>query len=171
MRGLFSFGSVAILVTACSISDSSLTVHKQVSSGGMSNGSGGESESGGAGNTSGGASQAGGTNSAGSGGAGGSGVCMSKQIPPPPADKGLGGDIEIIAVQKDVDLGDSQASTSDPSPVRYRTIGYDLDKICTSTTDPTRQTSCTLPAGSDGVPDGPQGQDNAMGQIIQLTRN
>jgi hypothetical protein len=158
-----SIGSVSLLLAGCSIYDSSLTTHGPKGSGGT-NGSGGDYQGGSAGQSSGGATEAGGSSNGGAAGA----ACNSKTYPPPPLNKGLGGDIEIVAIQADVDLGDSMPSTSD-QPTRFRGIGFDLDHVCT--TSQNQLTSCTLPADSDGVPDGPEGQDNAMGQVIQLTRN
>src|SRR6185503_4860485 len=81
------------------------------------------------------------------------------------------GDREIVAVQYDVDLGDGPPSTAG-DPTHYREIGFDLDQLC-STTPATAisLTSCTLPSGSMGVVDGLQGQDNAVGQVVQLARD
>jgi hypothetical protein len=105
-----------------------------------------------------------------SGGAGGAAVCGHKTYPPRPNGRDLGDGFEIVGVQADIDLGDSPPSTSE-APTRFRNIGFDLDNVCTTTQNPMQLTGCTLPADSDGVPDGPDGQDNAMGQVIQITRN
>ena len=159
-------GSAAVLLSGCAIYDSSLTTHGQKGNGGTS-GNAGDDQGGGAGQESGGASQAGGMGNG--GGSAGAGVCVSKTYPAQPMGSDLGGDIEIVVVQADIDLGDSEPSTAN-APTRFRDIGFDLDGVCTTTQAP-KLGKCALPAASDGVPDGPNGQDNAMGQVIQITRN
>ena len=89
-----SIGSVSLLLAGCSIYDSSLTTHGPKGSGGT-NGSGGDDQGGSAGQSSGGATEAGGSSNGGAAGA----ACNSKTYPPPPLNKGLGGDIEIVAIQ------------------------------------------------------------------------
>ena len=173
IRGFLLIGSAALLSAGCSIYDSSLTANatKKLGGGGNTGGSG-EGQGGGAGQESGGgANQSGGAgNAGGGGGSAGATSCNRKTYPRPPVDKNLGGDIEFVVIQSDIDLGDSEPSTVE-APTRFRQIGFDLDNVCTTTQNPRQQTSCTLPAASDGVPDGPEGQDNAMGQVIQITRN
>lgn len=159
MRGLSALGSAALLLAGCSVYDSSLKAH----------GAGGSTASGGSGD---GAAPAGGDSGAGaSGGQGGSGgSCVLKTYPPHPAGKNLGGDREIVAVQYNIDLGDSPPAAMEPS--RYLSIGFDLDGLCTETTqEALTMTRCTLPKGSVGVIDGPMGQDNAMGYVIQKVRD
>jgi hypothetical protein len=78
-----------------------------------------------------------------------------------------GGDGEIVAVQYDVDLGDSPSNIS-VTPTRYRNIGFDLDNLCSTTG---LETTCRLPSDSAGVVDGPRGIDNALGQLFQITRD
>jgi hypothetical protein len=157
-----------VLSAGCAIYDSSLTTHGPKGTGGTNGGSG-EGQGGGAGQESGGATQTGGTGNGGSSGSAGAAVCNSKTYPPKPTDSNLGGEIEIVGIQADIDLGDSEPSTVE-APTHFREIGFNLDGICTTTKAP-KLGGCTLPAASDGVPDGPQGQDNAMGQVIQITRN
>src|SRR2546429_404675 len=129
MRGSFSIVGAALLLAGCSIYDSSLTVHGAKGAGGANSGGTGESGSGGTGPGTGAASATGGMGNGGSG-TGGAAMCVHKTYPPLPLGKDLGGDIEIVAIQSDIDLGDSARSTAGP-PVRFRNIGYDLDNLCT----------------------------------------
>jgi hypothetical protein len=104
------------------------------------------------------------------GGSGGAGTCIRATYPPKPTVKNAGGDREIVAAQYDIDLGDGPTSTAG-DPTRYRDIGFDLDDYCSTTPElALSQTSCALPKSSMGVVDGPGGQDNAVGQIVQFTR-
>jgi hypothetical protein len=162
MRGLSALGSAALLLASCSVYDTSLKAH----------GAGGATSAGGSGASGDGASAGIGGNAAGgSGGQAGAPTCMLKSVPPRPAGHNLSSNInrEIVAVQSDIDLGDSPPG---PMANRYLSIGYDLDKLCTLTPlQAMTETQCTLPKGSVGVLDGPMGQDNAMGYIIQQVRN
>ncbi|HEX4335748.1 MAG TPA: hypothetical protein VH062_07520 [Polyangiaceae bacterium] len=158
MRGLLAFGSAALLVAGCSVYDSSLKQRPAVGAGGAS--TGGAAGGGGGGTSGGGMTAAGGVDS---------GVCTLKTYPPKPTGTNLGGDREIIAVQSDIDLGDVDTTTTNPSPMNYLAIGYDLDKLCDRTaTTALTMPGCTLPKGSLGIIDGPNGQDNSMGALIQL---
>jgi hypothetical protein len=158
MRGLLALGSAALLVAGCSVYDSSLKQHAPTGSGGSTGGGG-----------------AGGTSSGGGGisAAGGadSGVCESKTYPAKPTGTMLGGNREIIGVQSNIDLGDGPMTTSG-DPTNYLSIGFDLDKLCDRTAAEARSMpGCTLPAGSVGIVDGPMGQDNSMGRLVQLVRD
>jgi len=169
IRGLPAIGLVTLLFAGCAVYDSSLTVRPGLNRGGNDQGGG----SGGAGDTQGGGGTPGGGGSSaasGAGGAGGNGgqSCDSITFPPRPTVRNAGGDKEIVGVQYDIDLGDSPMSTAG-TPTRYRTIGFDLDGECSTTAETAISlTSCTLPAGSMGVIDGPRGQDNAVGQVVQI---
>lgn len=164
MRGLSALGSAALLLAGCSVYDNSLKAH----------GTAGSTSSGGTGTAGNGTGAVGGT-SGGAGGSGGgqagaAGTCMLKTLPPKPSVRNAGGDKEIVAVQSNIDLGDSKPASMPPT--RYLTIGYDLDKVCALTQEQAMTLStCTLPKGSQGVIDGPMGQDNAMGYVIQQVRN
>jgi hypothetical protein len=79
--------------------------------------------------------------------------------------------IEIVSVLSAIDFGDSPSNPV-TQPTRYRTLGLDVDGRCTL--DPGALTTgqeCHLPDYAHGVPDGPQGQDNAVGALIQFIRD
>ncbi len=74
-------------------------------------------------------------------------------------------------MQSNIDLGDSTVSTTMIDPMLYLNIGYDLDGRCNRTPASAKSdTACRLPPGSAGILDGPEGQDDAMGHLIQLVR-
>jgi len=173
-RGFLLALTVAGATSACSVYDSSLLSHGALS------GSGGASGSTGSGGTSAGGDTTanGGATSGGAGGTGATGSCQSATGPrrPPPNPDGLDGNIPFTVVQSDVDLGD--APTGDP--IRYNTIGFDLDGLCTTQAQLNKNTGqeCKLPSWATpsdqtnwGVPDGPNGQDNAIGANIQFIRD
>jgi hypothetical protein len=160
MRGLFAIGSAALLLAACSVYDSSLKQQAQTGAGGSSGGSGAGS----------GGTSSGGSGATSSGGAD-SGVCVLKSLPPHPVDVTPGGNFEIVAVQSNVDLGDTAKTTANPNPMASRLIGFDLDNLCDRTAAEAIATpGCTLPRGSIGIIDGPNGQDDSMGQLVQAVR-
>jgi hypothetical protein len=77
-----------------------------------------------------------------------------------------------------VDLGD--ADVAGGAAPRFNTIGFDLDGYCTTQAQLDKNTGqeCQLPpwampkdAPHWGVPDGPNGQDNAIGSNIQFIRD
>ena len=82
----------------------------------------------------------------------------------PPSQK----NIEIVAAQYTIDLGDRLSAV--PAPTAYRTIGFDLDKECNTESDPKSRT-CRTPAYGFGVVDGPGAIDNALGLLIQGVRD
>ena len=74
----------------------------------------------------------------------------------------------------DIDLGDGPPNATPPS-THYLELGYDIDGKCTTVAD-LKQGECKLPpfpggAAATGVPDGTQGQDNALGKNLQFIRD
>jgi hypothetical protein len=162
MRGSHLALLAALSVAACSVYDTSLLKQNATGSGG--NGQGGFS----GGNPGGGGGQSAGAN----GGAGG-GVCGSARWPDRPSASSIitpGGTQEIVGVMSSIQLGDAFNDPNNP-PTLYRTLGFDMDGKCTTLTTLKTATECHIPSYSGGALDGPDGRDNAVGQIVQLTRN
>jgi hypothetical protein len=102
-------------------------------------------------------------------GASSSGLCSYLKKPPPRGTAVGGMDArEIFVVQNDVDFGDSAPSPGTP-PMRYSSIGFDLDGICTNTPD--LSMSCAPLPNAMPIVDGAGGIDNAFGGVIQQLRN
>ncbi|HVU02314.1 MAG TPA: hypothetical protein VHE30_11210 [Polyangiaceae bacterium] len=168
MRGsyLALLGAGAAVAVACSVYDETLLKPSPStgSGGGSSGGEGGSPGTGGAGG-----------NTGGNGGGGGSTACVEKRWVDPPADSDVitrGGDEEAIGVMYKIDLGDAPSNPTDP-PKHYLDVGFDVDGKCTfGTGDALKKgQECNVPSWGFGVADGPGGTDNALGQIIQLTRD
>jgi hypothetical protein len=87
---------------------------------------------------------------------------------PPPGVPPSTRNVEIVAAQYTIDLGDRQRAPVQPT--EYRSIGFDLDNTCTTAADP-KQGTCRLPSYALGVIDGPGGIDNALGVLIQGVRD
>jgi hypothetical protein len=72
--------------------------------------------------------------------------------------------VEITVVLKEVDFGDGGPDGGAP---RYGEKGYDLDGVCTVP----GPSSCTpQPWIGDVTSDGPRGQDNAIGRLLQVQK-
>lgn len=83
-------------------------------------------------------------------------------VAPPPAPQVTGGpvDNEYVFVATSFDLGEADDSNGG----HYRTIGYDLDQVCTNEGQPT---DCQSPPWANADPtDGIDGRDNAIGQLV-----
>jgi hypothetical protein len=77
--------------------------------------------------------------------------------------------VEIVAAEYTLDLGDGTPNPSVP-PLNYRSIGFDLDNTCTTSTN-SKSGTCRVPQYANGVVDGPGGIDNSFGGIVQAVRN
>jgi hypothetical protein len=91
-------------------------------------------------------------------GNGGSVAACEHALPPPkPAVVDGGGQLELVFAIKEVSFG----YTVDGG---LEAIGYDIDKVCTCQG---QENSCEVPAwASASHCDGPQGRDNAAGQLL-----
>jgi hypothetical protein len=141
------------LAAACSVYDSSLLL-PAMSAGGSS-----------------GTATGGGGGTAGDAGSGGQAACVLKTYPPQPTSvPAVDKDIAFVSVMHSIDLGDEQKTSAVPFPTRFRTLGFDMDQLCTTEANVT-EAQCRLPAYADGVLDGPGGVDNAVGASVQFVRN
>ena len=149
--------AATLSVGACSVYDKSLL------SGGPGGGKGGNGN-------------AGGQSGASNGGTDASFTCGHATVPTPPPPSSVvtpGGDIEFVSVMSKIDLGDSP---NDPNRQmldwHYLDLGFDLDGICTRRlSDLKTGQECLVPSYASGMPDGVDGQDNAVGRVVQFTRN
>lgn len=119
---------------------------------------GGDASLGGAAGASGGTSgSAGVSGAAGSGGAADAGCNLAH---PPAATAGAdpGGNIDFVVAVRTIELGDTVSS----SGAAWTKLGYDLDKLCTCSTD--QLGSCKPP--KQVVCDGVDGRDNALGAFV-----
>ncbi len=124
-------------------------------------------DAGGAGGTDASAGAAGVAGAAGTGGtAGADGAtdagCLSAQPPPPNPTADPGGNIDFVVAVRTVDLGDRDLGNGPTWP----NLGYDLDKLCTCSSDP--DGSCKAP--NKTVCDGVDGRDNALGSLLSQVR-
>jgi uncharacterized membrane protein YgcG len=160
MRGplVTLLGSVVVLAASCSIYDPTLYLSNGGPGGGAKpNGTGGSGGDGGG---------------SGPGGFSG-GYCDAPTqaiIPGAPQNVPVvNKNIEIVAAQYTIDLGDDEWIPPAPPPTRYLELGFDLDNVCTTNTE--KNTTCRLPSYATGVPDGKGGIDNALGGLIQNVSN
>jgi uncharacterized membrane protein YgcG len=136
-------GAVGAFVASCSVYDSSLLVDAPAAGGGANagGGHGGKASSGGA------------------------ATCDPLTWPPKPTSVlPSEQDLDGVFVMSTIDLGDSAAGAN-------LSVGFDLDHLCTPNDD-TKKTgqTCVIPSYGVGVPDGPRGQDNALGVTLQDIR-
>jgi len=165
---LASLFASAAAVGACSVYDTSL-FHAPANTGGKANG-GGANDGGGGDNKGGGGANTGG-GGGGNDGKGGAAGCVL-DVPPdpaPPNDAGTGGNEEAVGIMYRIDLGDAPNNPTNP-PHHFLDLGFDVDGICTTSQNP-KAAQCNIPSYGFGVLDGPGGLDNALGQIVQTTRN
>lgn len=82
----------------------------------------------------------------------------------PPGNESPGDTVEITVVLKEVDFGDGGPDGGVP---RYGEQGFDLDGVCTVP----GPSSCTpQPWIGEVTNDGPRGQDNAIGRLLQVQK-
>jgi hypothetical protein len=94
-------------------------------------------------------------------------LCANKT--PPSRIASMGGDVgtQFVVVQSDVDLGDGVPGPIPPA--RYLNIGFDLDGVCTTSSN--SATACARSSNQETSVDGPGGIDNSFGSFIQQIRN
>lgn len=83
----------------------------------------------------------------------------------PPSTK----DVEVVAAEYTIDLGDRPKSAVEPT--HFLEIGFDLDNKCTTVDTLKTATTCKPPPYALGVVDGNGGIDNAFGIFIQTIRD
>jgi uncharacterized membrane protein YgcG len=168
MRGLIFalLGSAIVPFAACSVYDEALTIcQTNCGTNGRGGQGGGNGGDGGSGAVSGGGN-----------GTGGGAYCEAADSTTYPAPPGPSApstkNIEIVAAQHTIDLGDAPPDPNNP-PRHYLEIGFDLDEVCTTAANANEGSAykCRLPAYAIGVPDGKGGIDNALGALIQGVRN
>ncbi len=86
--------------------------------------------------------------------------CAHVSPPDAPPSQGVSTGHDLVFVVSTFDLGDEDDSNGG----HYRTIGYDLDHVCTNEGQPG---DCQSPPWANGDPtDGIDGRDNAIGQLV-----